>query len=165
MFWGETLNVNENPTENLFNIKTEVVWLSRRFMLVFLFFPAGFAWILPGRPANGFPSTGQTLVWRKLRLLHIEGVSEWLSGHNQYLNSYTNPHAPHPPPIPLPPPSCCPPRTSLLLCPNHTHAALLCSCRCVVPTQTHLDRSTCRTKTKMKWNDTKRITKCYFTSD
>lgn len=58
---------------------------------VLYFFSAGFAWILPGRPVNVFPSTGQTLVWRKLRLLHTEGVCEWLSGHNQYLNSYTNP--------------------------------------------------------------------------
>lgn len=67
----------------------------------------GFAWTLLGRPANVFPSTGQTLVWRKLRLPHIEGVSEWLSGHNQYLNSYTNPHgSPHAftfhPPVVLP---------------------------------------------------------------
>lgn len=123
----------------------------------------GFAWILLGRPANGFPSTGQTLVWRKPRLLHIEGASEWLLGHNQYLNGYTNPHVPPTHPSLYPPLSCCPPRTSLLLCPNHTHAALLCSCHCVVPTQTHLDW--CRTKTNIKWNDTKRITKCYFTSD
>lgn len=124
----------------------------------------GFAWILPSRPANGSPSTGQTLVWRKLHLLHTEAVSGWLSGHNQYLNSCTNPHVP-PPLIPLPPLSCYPPWTSLPLCPNHTHAALLCSCPCVVPTQTHLDWSTCRSDTKIQVNDTKRITKCYFASD
>ena len=115
-------------------------------------FSAGFAWILPGRPVNVFPSTGQTLVWRKLRLLHTEGVCEWLSGHNQYLNSYTNPCGLSPPNTHTHTHPCCPPRTFLLLCPNHTHAALLCSCHCVVPTQTHLDWSTCRTKTKMKWH-------------
>lgn len=121
-----------------------------RVFFVLVCFSSDFAWILLDRPVSGFPSTGQTLVWRKLHLLHIEGVSEWLSGHYQYLNSYTNPHI-------SPPPSCCPhPQgTSFLLCPNHTHAALLCSCRCVVPPQTHLDWSTCRTKTKMKWNDKK----------
>lgn len=82
----------------------------------------GFAWILHGRPANGFPSTGQTLVWRKLRLLHIEGVSEWLSGHNQYLNSYTNPHV-----SPLP----CP---SLYLHPAVILPELLSCCAQITPT-------------------------------
>lgn len=62
------------------------------FFFLFFFISAGFAWILPGRRVNGFPSTGQILVWRKQRLLHIEVVSEWLSGHNQNLNSYTNPN-------------------------------------------------------------------------
>lgn len=80
----------------------------------------GFAWILPSRPANGSPSTGQTLVWRKLHLLHTEAVSGWLSGHNQYLNSCTNPHVP--------------PRSSLYLHSAVILPELLSRCARITPT-------------------------------
>lgn len=104
---------------------------------------SGFAWILLVRPVSGFLSTGQTSVWRKLLLLHTEGVSEWLS---DTIRTAIPTHVCHP--NPLPPPNTRLLRTSFLLCPNHTHTALLCSCRCAVPPQTHLDWSTCRSKNK-----------------
>lgn len=128
------------------------------FCLCVCFFSSGFAWILPGRLVNDFPSTGQTLVWRKLRLPHIEGVGEWQSGHNQYLNSYTN--HPHPPTqatslscaqllsshdffpaIPKSHPRCL--ALFLSLCGSNTDPSGLI----------HLQNL------KQKWNDTKRIAK------
>ena len=94
-YWWDKMCSGKKPytkTSLTFKFKVEQLFRSLKFSVFFV--PAGFAWILLGRPASGFPSTGQTSVWRKLRLLHIEAVSEWLSGHNQYLNSYTNPHVP-----------------------------------------------------------------------
>lgn len=148
---------------NTTNLDKTRGWVALQRLDVFFFFclfPAGFAWILPGRLANVFPSTGQTLVWRKLRLLHIEGVSEWLSGHNQYLNCYTN--APHPPPpthihtnthtlpFTLRPPVVLP---ELLSCCAQITPTLPCFVLVTVWFQHRpiWTRSTCRTE---KWNET-----------
>lgn len=135
----------------------------QKLKFLFCLFSAGFAWTLPGRLANDFPSTGQTLVWRKLRLPHIEGVGEWQSGHNQYLNSYTNPHG-------------FPPSHLFILRPAVVLPQLLSCCAQITPTLPCFVLVTVwfqhrpiwtdpPAELKQKWNDTKRITKSYSASD
>lgn len=55
---------------------------------------------------------------------HWGCASEWLSGHNQYLITATA-HSHVSPSTPPSPPAVVLPRTAVLLCPDHTHAALL----------------------------------------
>lgn len=119
----------------------------------------GFAWTLLDRPVNDFPSTGQTSVWRKPRLLHIEGVSE------DRISTLTQLYQPltFPPARPFTSSDC---RSSQNCSPAVPKITPTLPCFVLVavwfPTQAHPDRSTLQNLKieKMKRNDTqKRITK------
>lgn len=114
---------------------------------------AGFAWIQHDRPVNVFQSTGPTLAWRRQRLPLTEGCWPGTVSTSTFTATPTHPPTTTPSAAVLPE----------LLSPlrsDHTHAALLRSCHCVV------QHGPIRTDPPAELNETswKESQKCYFTS-